>query len=83
VKEGFLIVIRHPRIIRTMLACLMLVAGLGAIAGCGGATGSGAGTGAKGEEVPEGVVKLKEAMKERAAAKKGRPGVPGRATRGQ
>jgi hypothetical protein len=74
-------VIHHPRIIRSTLACLLLAAGLGGIAGgCGGGTGSG--TGAEGEKVPEGIVKLKESMKERAAAKKGRPGGPGRSPGG-
>ena len=70
----------HPRIIRSTLACLVLAVGLGGLAGCGGETGSGAGAG--GEKVPEGIVKLKESMKERAAAQKGRPGGPGRAPRG-
>jgi hypothetical protein len=74
-------VIRHPRIIRSTLACLLLAAGLGGIAGgCGGGTGSG--TGPEVEKVPEGFAKAKDAMKERAAAKKGRPGGPGRAPGG-
>jgi len=64
----------------SMVAGLVLASGLGGIAGCGGPTGSG--TGAEGEKVPEGIVKLKESMKERAAAaKKGRPGAPGGASR--
>lgn len=67
--------IRHPRIIRSTLACLMLAVGLGCIAGgCGGETGPGTGPGV--EKVPEGFEKVKESMKERAAAKKGRPGRP-------
>jgi hypothetical protein len=58
----------------------VLAVGLGGLAGCGGGTGSGAG--AEGEKMPEGIVKLKESMKERAAAQKGRPGRPGRAPGG-
>jgi hypothetical protein len=55
-----------------------LAIALGCLAGgCGGRAGSG--TGAEEEPVPEGIVKLKEAMKERAAAKKGHAGVPRRA----
>jgi hypothetical protein len=73
-KEGFTIVILHPRIIRSTLACLMLAVGLGGMAGgCGGGA-SGPGTGPGVEKVPEGIEKLKESMKERASAKKGRPG---------
>ena len=65
--------IRHPRIIRATLECLILAVGLGGIAGgCGGATGPGTGPGV--EKVPEGFEKAKESMKERAAAKKGRSG---------
>ena len=76
-KEGFTIVKRHPRIIGSMLACLMLAVGLGGIAGgCGGATEP------EVEKVPEGFEKLKETMKEsmkERAAKKAWPGqAPGR-----
>jgi hypothetical protein len=67
-------VIRHSRFVRSELFGLALGIGLwGIAAGCGGTTGSGTGT--EGEKVPEGIVKLKESMKERAAAKRGRPGV--------
>jgi hypothetical protein len=70
---------RHPQIIRATLAYLVLAIGLGGLAGCGGATGSG--PGAEGEKVPEGFEKLKESMKERAAARKARPGAPRGAAR--
>jgi hypothetical protein len=73
-----IIFLRHPQLIRA--AVYALAVGLGCLAGgCGGPAGSG--TPAEGEKVPEGIVKLKEAMKERAAAKKGRS-VGSRATPG-
>jgi hypothetical protein len=68
-------VLRHPRIIRSTLACLVPAIFFGSIAGgCGGATGPG--SGAEGQKVPLGIEKLKESMKEQMAAKKGRPGGP-------
>ena len=66
---------RHTQLVRSGLVGLALAVGLGCIvAGCGGPTASG--TGAESEKVPEGFVRAKEAMKERAAAKKGHPGAP-------
>jgi hypothetical protein len=66
---------RQSRLLRSRLLGLALAVGLWAIAGgCGGTTGSGTGT--EGEKVPEGIVKLKESMKEKAAARKARPGAP-------
>jgi hypothetical protein len=77
-REGSAIVTRHFQLVRARLACLVLAVGLGGIAGgCGGTTGPG--TAPEGEKAPEGIVKLKEAMKERAAAKKGGPGGRARA----
>lgn len=73
-EGGSLIVIHHPRIVRSTLACLMVAVGLaGLAAGCGGTASTATAPGV--EEVPEGIAKAKEAMKERAAAaRKGRPG---------
>ena len=74
-KEGGVIVTRQTPLIRSGLLGLALAIGLGGItAGCSGPTGTG--TGAEAEKVPVGIEKLKESMKDRAAAKKGHPGGP-------
>ena len=71
-REEGIIVTHHTQLVRSGLVGLALAVGLGGVmAGCGGPTGSG--TGAESEKVPEGIAILKEAMKERAAAKKGGP----------
>ena len=67
--------VRYPQTIRSTLACLVPAIFFGSIAGgCGGATGPG--SGAEGQKAPLGIEKLKESMKERMVAKKGRPGGP-------
>ena len=71
-KEGFSIVVGHPRFIRSTVACLVLPLGLGCIGGCGG--GNGTNATARSEKVPVGIEKLKETMKARMAAKKGGSG---------
>jgi hypothetical protein len=77
-EEGFPIVRHHHRILRPTRAALALAVGLGIVAGgCGEPAGTAAKPGD--EQPPEGIVKLKESMKERNAAKKGGPG---RAARG-
>ena len=69
---------RQTPLIRSGLVGLALGIGLGGItAGCGGPPRSG--NPAQDEEVPEGFVQAKNAMKERAAAKKGGPGGRARA----
>jgi hypothetical protein len=63
---------RYPPIPRSTRAGLAMAIGLAIlIGGCGEPAGPAAGSGS--EEVPEGIVKLKESMKERQAAKKGGP----------
>ena len=67
----------HRQFVRSGLVGLALGVGLAGLAGgCGGTGGSDTPT--QGEKVPEGIVQMKNAMKERAAAKKGRPSGPRR-----
>jgi hypothetical protein len=81
-KEGCVIVTRQTPLMQSGLLGLALAIGLGGItAGCSGPTGTG--TGSDAEKAPVGIEKLKESMKERAAAKKGHPGGPRGATGGR
>jgi hypothetical protein len=71
---------RDSRFVRSGLIGLALGVGLcGSGGGCGGT--SGPESGAEGEKVPEGFVKMKDAIKGQAAAKKGGQGVPKGAAR--
>jgi hypothetical protein len=75
--EGLAIILRHAQHLRPGLVCLALGFGFGGIAvGCGGSTGSDTQTQA--EQVPDYAVKMKNAMKQKAAAQKGRTGGMGR-----
>jgi hypothetical protein len=59
--------LRRPRLVRVAV-CSVALGLTWPAGGCGGPSQSG--SQAESEKVPEGIVKLKEAMKERAAAKK-------------
>jgi hypothetical protein len=71
--KGFVAYFFRSQIIRAALGSLAI--GLLCLAGgCGGPAGSG--NQAEDEPVPDGIVKLKEAMKDRATAKKAPRGAP-------
>ena len=71
--EESAIVKRRTQLVWSVLVCLALAIGIGGGAGgCGGSTGSQ--PQAEGEPAPKSAEMLKQSMKERAAALKGRPG---------